>query len=94
MLTAGAHFAFTQSDHTGQAEFHGQFVQRVLLNQVGAHPRQIAFGLILQCAVEHAGDSQIQHRVAEKLQPFVVRRAETAMRQRQCQQAGVAEYML
>ena len=72
LLSARARFALAQAQQLGQAQHHGQLVQGVLLDQIGAHARQIAFGQLAQLLVQQAGDRQIEHRVAQKLEAFVV----------------------
>ena len=67
VLPARAHLALAQPHHGRQIQFFGQLVQRVLLDQVGPHPRQVAFGQIGQLGVQQVGHRQVEHRVTQKL---------------------------
>ncbi len=69
-------------------------MQRVLLDQVGPHARQVAFGQSRQAHVEQVRDRQVQHRVAEKFQALVVVGREAAMRERELQQPRIGEGVL
>ena len=63
----------------------------VLLDQVGTHARQIAFGQAGQLGVQHVRDRQVQHRIAQELQTLVVVGAEAAVRDGLLQQARLAK---
>ncbi len=73
---------------TGSGRALGEFVQRLLLDQVGAQPRQVALVDAPEVTVQHRGDDAVEHRIAEELEPLVVRLAVAAMRQRLPQQRG------
>ncbi len=49
-----------------------QLRQRFLTHQVRTHARQIAFAHALAALVKQIGHRQIQHRIAQKLEAFVV----------------------
>ena len=91
VLTARAHLALTQSHHGRQIQVFGQLVQGVLFDQVGPHPRQIAFGQISQLGVQHVRDREVEHRITQKLQALVVVGAEAAVRDRLLQQSMLAK---
>jgi hypothetical protein len=69
---------------SGHLQAQCQLVQRVLLDQVGAHTRQIALGQGAQPLVQQTGHRQIEHRIAQKLQAFIVVGRKTAVREARC----------
>ena len=77
--------------HLGQRELQGDPVQALFAHQVRAHAGEIAFVGALEALVQQVGNGQAQHRVAEKLEPLVVVRAEAAVRQGAAQQARIGE---
>ncbi len=94
LLPTRAGLALTQPDHVGQAQLHRQMVQRVLLDQVGPHTREIALGLVAQAAVQQAGHGQVEHGIAQKLQPLVVIGRKAAVRGGPQQQLRVGKGVL
>ncbi len=69
-------------------------MQGFLLDQIGANTGKIALVELGQALVQQIGHRQIQHRVAQKLQSFVVVGTETAMGQRLIEQICIGENML
>ena len=67
----------------------GDFIQRLLLDQIGPHARKIAFVNFGVAIIEQGGDHAVKNRVAQKFQPLIVQRAMTTMRQRQLQQGAI-----
>ena len=65
--------------------------KRLLVDQVGAQPRQLAFGQRGKPLIEFERHDAIEHAVAEKLEALVVGRAVAAVGQRLPQQFGVGE---
>ena len=65
--------------------------QRLLAHQARAQLGQLAFGKLREARVELVGDRAVEHAVAEKFEPFVVRRAVTAMRQRLLEEPRIGE---
>ena len=68
--------------------------QRLLIDETGAQPAQIAFGKTLELLEQEVGGDAIQQAVAEKLKPLVVGRSRAAMCQRLDQERPVLELML
>ena len=65
--------------------------QRLLAHQARAELGQLAFGELRETPVELIRDGAAEHAVAEEFQPFVVRRAVAAMRQRLLGEARIGE---
>jgi molecular chaperone DnaK len=80
-----------QKAYADQAQAEGGAVQAVFAHQVGAHAGQVALVGAAEALVQQRRDGQAEHGVAEELQPLVVLRPETAVRQRALQQGRVAE---
>ena len=66
-------------------------MQGVLLHQVRAHARQVAFRQMGQALKEQVGHREIEHRVAQELQALVVIRRKAAMGQRTLKESRVTE---
>ena len=64
--------ALAQAQECDSLELLGDFVQRLLLDQVGAQARQVAFVEASEAFVQHRGDDAVQDRVAQEFEPFVV----------------------
>ena len=90
-MPTGAHLAFAQTQHRRQFQGHGQLKQGVLLDQIGAHARQVAFGLVVQLFVQPVRHRQVQHRVAQKFKPLVVVGRKAAVRDRALQQRRIGK---
>ena len=88
LAAARAHFAVTQPQKRRQPQIDGQLVQGFLAHQVGAYAGQIALGQGLQLRVQKVRDRQAEHRIAQKLQPFVMVGGKTTVGQRLHQQIG------
>ena len=58
-------------------------MKRFLLDQISTNARKIAFRQACQLHVKKMCNRQIQHRITEKLEAFVVVRRKTAMRERE-----------
>jgi hypothetical protein len=86
LLAARFGLALAQAQHVRHLQTQCQLVQRILLDQVGTHTREIALGQIAQPLVKQAGHSQIEHRIAQKLQAFIVVCRKTAVRDGTLQQ--------
>src|SRR6476620_11052978 len=69
-------------------------MQRVLLDQVGPHAREIPFGQACKADEKKVRDGQVEHRVAQKFQPLVVVSRKTAMREGLDQQARIRKAVL
>src|SRR5690606_26705314 len=91
---ARAGLAFTQAQQRRQRQPQREPVQRVLLDQVGPHARQVALRQFRETDVQQVRDGQVQHRVAEKLEALVVVGRETAVRERELEQPRVRERVL
>ena len=89
--SAGFQLTLAQTQHGRQAQLIGQHHQRVLLDQIGPCARQVAFGQARQLAVEQVGNGEVEHRVAQKLQPLVVIRRKAAVRERLLKQRRLSE---
>lgn len=66
-------------------------LQAFLANQMGTHARQVAFVGAGKAFEKQAGDSEAEHHIAEEFEPFIVIRAETAVRECTRQQLRLAE---
>src|SRR5690242_20168737 len=64
-----------------QAEGLCDLVQRLLAHQARAQPRQVPLGQAAESLVQLRRNDAIEDAVAQELEPLVVRRAVTAMRQ-------------
>lgn len=69
-------------------------MQGVLLDQIGPHPGQVALGQLRQSLVEQVGDCEVEHRIAQEFESFVVIGREAAVRQCTLQQPRVGKGML
>ena len=94
LVAARAHFALTQAHDAGQAQLQRQAVQRVLFDQVGANAREVTFWQAAQLFEQQMRHTQIEHRVAQKLQTLVVVGAEAAVRQSALQQSRLRKVVL
>jgi len=69
-------------------------MQGFLFDQIGPNPGQVALWHFRKAGEKQMRDGQIQDGVAEKFEPLVVIRGETAMRQCLLQESQVRERML
>ncbi len=83
--------ALAQAQLVRQQQHLRDLVQRLLLDQIGPHARQIALVQLAEHAIEHVRHGAIQDRIAEKFQALVVHRVVAAMRERLLQQLRFAE---
>ena len=97
-FASAVHFlAAAQNQMRAEAERAGVFGQRAAVDEFGARLGQRAFVERGKFFIKLVREDELQHGVAEKFQPLVVRRRRAAfvrdgrMRQRQPQQALVAE---
>ena len=88
---AAFHLARAQIQRFAQLHFARQRRQRVLIDQIGAQPRQLAFGQLGKGVVQHPRHGVIQNAVADKLQPLVVQSGMAAVGQRLPQQGFVGK---
>ena len=65
-------FAFTHVEEGRDVDALGNFVQRLLADEVCAHAREVAFGEVRVAQKERIADHAIEHRVAQKFKTFVV----------------------
>mgnify|MGYP007088719712 CR=1 FL=1 len=77
---AAAQFAFTKAQAFGNIKGLSNLVERLLLDQIGADARQIAFVQFAETLEQKRSHRAIQDGVAEKLEPFVMRGTMTAVR--------------
>jgi hypothetical protein len=80
LRTAATGFAFRQAQVLGQLQRHGDAVQHVLPHQVRAHAGEVALWRVGELAEQQVGHREVEHRVAQEFQAFVVVRAEAAVR--------------
>ena len=66
-------------------------MQRRLTHQICAHSGELALRQLRKFLIQRQGDHAIENAVANKLQAFVVRRAEATMRERLAQQTRFAK---
>ena len=84
-------FAFAEQQMGTKIDFLSQFVQRLLTYQMCPEPRQLTFAQERKAFEQGQGHHVIDHAVAEKFEPLVVRLAETAVSQRLAQEDWVGE---
>ncbi len=89
--TAAFQLALAQTQGIAQAKIGGNFGQGFLTHQVGAQARQFAFLERREMLIQERRDGAVEHAVAQKLEPFVVRGGVAAMRQRLPQQFRLPE---
>lgn len=76
-----------------ETESGSNFGQCRILNQRSPQPAQLTFARILGPVEQQLGYNEIQHGVAEKFQPFIVRAAGASMRQGLPQQSCIFEFV-
>src|SRR5690606_39072408 len=69
---AAASLAVTQAQAASQIKLPGEAGEGPRPYQSGAQRRQLAFVHLREAFVEVSADDEVQHSVAEKLQPFVI----------------------
>ncbi len=94
LVPPGTLLAVAQAQPCRQSETGRDLEQGVLLDQIRPHTGEIAFGQLAELLEQQARDGQIEHRVTEKLQPFVVVGCEAAVGQRALKQARVGEIVV
>ena len=62
--------------------------QCVALDERSAQPAQIAFGIAVASVVESSSDDEVQKRITQKLQAFVILFGRTTVRERPLQQVS------
>ena len=72
MLPTGFRLTFAQAQYIGNLQAQRQLVQGVLLDEVGAHARQVPLRQIAEPLVQQARDGEVEHGIAQKFQPFIV----------------------
>lgn len=93
LASAAPCLAFRHAQHIGNAEGERGAVKAFLAHEVCAHPREVAFIGTREALVEQAGHRQVEHRVTQELEAFVVVRAKAAVGDRALQQGQVVERM-
>ena len=83
--------AFAEAQRGAQIERPREPRERVALDEMGADPRQVAFGYLREAVIEKESDHAVQHRVADEFEPLVVNGAVAAVRQRLVQQIAIAK---
>ena len=66
-------------------------MQRLLVDQIRAHPGQISLRNLREATIQGQGDRAIEHAVADEFETLVVIRAETAVGQSQAEQLRLPE---
>ena len=74
-----------------QAKVKRQLVQGILAHQFRAHAREVSFRQTLKPLKQKAGNTEIEDRIAQELQAFIVICAEAPVGQCLYQQARVTE---
>ncbi|MDR8939349.1 hypothetical protein FEP65_06280 [Burkholderia multivorans] len=88
-----AQLAFTEPQAFRDIEGLSDFVQRLLLDEIRAHARQVPFVELAETLEQKGGHRAIQNGIAEKLEPLVVRGTVTAMGQSLAQQFRIAKFV-
>src|SRR5690606_39580688 len=88
---SGFELAGTQAQLVAEPDLGRDQCQGVAVDEARAKTRQLAFVGIRELAEQQSRDDTVQHRVAEKLQAFVVRSASTAVGER-CVEIGRASW--
>ncbi len=87
---AGFQLARAEPQLLAELDLGGDDRERLAAHQARAEARQLALVGGAELAEHQHGDHAVEHRVAEELQPFVVRAAGAAMGQRRFEQRRVA----
>ena len=90
--TAGLQLAATEAQVLAQPEFPGNLRQGLAAHQGRPQPRQGALIRLRIGVIEHARDRAIEDRVPQELEPLIVLRAGTAMRERRAAQGRFGEH--
>ncbi|EDT03186.1 hypothetical protein BamIOP4010DRAFT_3320 [Burkholderia ambifaria IOP40-10] len=90
---ATAQLALAQPQPFGDIQGLSDFIQRLLLDEIGAHARQVAFVQLAETLEQKGGHRAIQNGIAEKLEPFVMRGTVTAVGQSLAQQFRIAKFV-
>ena len=90
-FSATLDFPLAESYPLTQFKLSCHFSESLLIDQIGPHSRQIAFGKIGKMPKSKSGDCAVEHTVTKKFEALVVRQAMTAMSQRLTQQLGPVE---
>ncbi|MDT4864545.1 hypothetical protein FQZ97_993090 [compost metagenome] len=90
----GTLLAVPEAQSRHQTETRRDLEQGVLLDQIRPHTGEIAFWQLAELLEQQARDGQIEHRVTEELQPFVVVGREAAVGQRALQQVRVGKVVV
>ncbi len=84
-------FAGAQAQRGAQAELATDLGQRLAPHQADPQAVQLALAQRRVARIELGRDAEVQHRVAEELEAFVVAGAEARVRQRQFEQLAARE---
>ena len=87
---AGLELARAQQQQFAELHRLRDLGQRLLAHEARAQARQVAFARDREFAVQAFGQQQVEHRVAEELEPLVVGAFGAAMRERDDEQRAVA----
>lgn len=91
--TATLELARAKSQLIAKFQISRHASQRWFAHQARTQPRELTFVCLRETFVQHLGDEQVDQRVAEELQAFVVARADTAVAQRTLVQRDIAKNM-
>jgi len=92
--TAAFAFTFTQNELLAEPDFLGDVGKRRVSDQSGTQSAEIAFACVSVQIENDRGCDEIENRVAEKLQAFVVAARGAAMGQSPLKQRVVAEFIV
>ena len=90
-MTAALHLAGPQPEALAQVEFPRHHGQRLPLDQPGPQTGQLPFPRGRKALEQRLADHEIDDRVAQKLEPFIIGAADAAVRQRQFQQRRITK---
>ena len=71
-LSSRTGLALAQTNDVWQAQLDRQAMQCVLLDQIGTHAGQIAFGQCAQTLKQQVSHRQVQYRIPKELESFIV----------------------
>ena len=91
---AAAQLALAEADGIAQLERGAEARQRIAVDEVRAHARQLALGDPWKSPVQNRRDRAVEHGVADELEPLVMDRAEAAVRECLAQQFRTAERVI
>src|SRR5260221_3123615 len=92
--TAAAQLALAEPECLRNIQGLSNFVQRLLFDQVGANSGQITLVELAETLKQKRGHHAVEDRIAQELEPFVMRGTVTAMGHGLAQQFRIAKFVV